>query len=339
VSGSLIGVAIAPLVLAALVHGQVHAQARGAVAGLSSNAWSSGRPPECAMEGNGAANVWERAKAPDLRHYCDLVASAASKLAGTAAMAQAALLAAKEADGVLPGRAAPLVLEGRALAALGNTADALAALEGGRARDASALDDPLALHAWGRVLARSGRYADALAAYRALLPRTAALASSDRAASAIEAGLVAMTAGPDAIDDAVAALREAAREAQDDAATVAVAALALALDRRGDPSEARALLADRVHGDPRVALEGARAKELLAVAPAETPALVALALEGADLSAAREGWTQYLASPASDGGPKGARPWEAHARAHLSSLPALGAPSVPGRSARPARPQ
>ncbi|HEX3771325.1 MAG TPA: hypothetical protein VHV30_10690 [Polyangiaceae bacterium] len=313
-SGSLIGVAIAPLVL-------VLAQARGggpALSSASSSAWSSGRPPECAVEASGGGNVWERAKAPDLRRYCDLVASAASKLAGTAAMAQAALAAAREADGVLPGRAAPLVLEGRALAAMGQTAEALAALEGGRARDASALDDPLALHAWGRVLARSGRYPEALAAYRALLPRTSALASRDRAASAIEAGLVAMVVGPDAVDDAVAALREGAKEAQDDAATVAVVCLALALDRRGDASEARALLADRVHGDPRPAFEGARAKDVLAVAPAEVPALIAFALESADASAAREGWTEYLA-PAGDSGAR-SRPWEAHARAHLAAL-------------------
>ena len=82
--------------------------------------WTNGRPPECATPMAGATvNVWERAKSPELRRYCDLVASAASKLAGTAAMAQAALAAAREAEGVLPGHAAPRVLEGRALAALG----------------------------------------------------------------------------------------------------------------------------------------------------------------------------------------------------------------------------
>ena len=265
--------------------------------------------------------MWERAKSPDLRRYCDLVASAASKLAGTAAMAQAAFAAAREADGVLPGRAAPLVLEGRALAALGKVDDALAALQGGRSRDPAALDDPLALHAWGRVLARTGHPADALGAYRALLPRTAALSSSDRAASAIEAGLVAMTVGPDAIDDAVAALREALGEAQDDAATVAVAALALALDRRGDVSEARALLSDRVRGDPRSAFEGARAKDLLVVAPNEEPALVAFALESTDAVGAREAWTQYLVGAgAGAGAGAGPRAWEAHARAHLAAL-------------------
>jgi tetratricopeptide (TPR) repeat protein len=286
-----------------------------ALAQAAGGGWSSGRPPECSFEGGSAANVWERAKSPDLRRYCDLVASAASKLAGTAAMAQAALVAAREADGVLPGRAAPRVLEGRALAALGQIDAALAALGDGRSRDAAALDDPLAMHAWARVLARTGHYADSLAAYRALLPRTTALSSAERAASAIEAGLVAMTVGPDGIDDATAALREALHDAQDDAASIATSALALALDRRGDASEARALLADRGHGDPRVAFASARAKELLAVAPGEEPALVAITLEGTDAAGARDGWTAYLAAAAA-----GAKPWAAHARAHLASL-------------------
>src|SRR5580698_7400899 len=117
--------------------------------------WTNGRPPECATPMGGATvNVWERAKSPELRRYCDLVASAASKLAGTAAMAQAALAAAREAEGVLPGHAAPRVLEGRALAALGQLQPALEALRAGKERDSAALDEPLALRAWARVLAR-----------------------------------------------------------------------------------------------------------------------------------------------------------------------------------------
>jgi tetratricopeptide (TPR) repeat protein len=287
--------------------------------------WTSGRPPECALEsGSGTANVWERAKSPELRRYCDLVASAASKLAGTAVMTEAALAAAREADTVLPGHAAPKVLEGRALAALGKVDEALAALREGKARDRWGLDDPLALLAWGRVLARSGRNAEALEAYRALLPRTATLSTAERASAAVEGGLVAMASGPSGLDDAVAALREALREGQDDALSVAVLALALALDRRGDAGAAKALLADRAHGDPRTALESARAKEILATAPAETAALWALALESSDVPGARDGWQQYLAAVA----PAASRPWEGHARAHLSALatPARGRP-------------
>src|SRR5579883_376338 len=222
-----------------------------AVAQVSAAAWSSGRPPECGEPGGRAANVWERAKSPELRRYCDLLASASSKLAGLGAMAQAALDAAREADRVLPGHAAPRALEGRALAALGKYPDALAALSDARSRDARALDDPPALLAWARALARTGRTPEAAEAYRALLPRATALPGGQRAAAEIEAGIVSMARGPDRLDEATAALREAIRDAQNDAQAVAVLALALALDRRGDAREARALLDERARGDPR----------------------------------------------------------------------------------------
>jgi hypothetical protein len=50
----------------------------------SGGAWSTGRPVECDLRGGSggvggrSGNVWERAKSPELRRYCDLVASAAS---------------------------------------------------------------------------------------------------------------------------------------------------------------------------------------------------------------------------------------------------------------------
>jgi tetratricopeptide (TPR) repeat protein len=278
---------------------------------------TTGRPPECSDPAGRAANVWERARSPELRRYCDLVASASSKLAGTSAMAESALASAREADGVLPGHAAPLVLSGRALAALGKLEEARKALGDARSRDAGALEDPLALLAWARVLARTGHPDDAAAAYRALLPRASALAASSRASASVEAGLVAMSRSTAGLDDAVAALREGAREAQDETQSVAVLALALALDRRGDTDESRALLTERAHGDPRQALGSARAKEVLAVAPAETNALVALDLGTTDVVGARDAWERYLGAV-----PSG--PWAAHARAHLAALGAAG---------------
>ena len=275
-------------------------------------AWGSGRPPECAEAFGRTANVWERAKSPELGHYCDLVASAASKLAGTAAMAEGALAAAHEADGVLPGHAAPKALEGRALAALGRTDDAFAALTAAKSLNAGALEDPPTLLAWARVLARTGHREGAAEAFRALLPRASALSGADRAAAATEAGLVALTLGPASLDAATAALREVLRDTQDDASPLVALALALALDRGGAADEARALLADRAPADPRAALATARAKELLAVAPTEGHALLAFALESSDPAAARTAWGEYLAaSPAS--------PWAAHARAHAAS--------------------
>jgi hypothetical protein len=134
-----------------------------------------------------------------------------------------------------------------------------------------------------------------------------------------------MAAGATGLDDAVAALREALRDGQDDALAVAVLALALALDRRGDGGEARAILADRAPGDPRVALATTRAKDLLAVAPNEAHALEALGLETTDVVGARQAWEQYIAGLAVTP----ARPWEAHARGHIAGL---GSRPVPRRS-------
>jgi len=276
-------------------------------------AWTTGRPAECGDPGGRAANVWERAKSPELRRYCDLVASASSKLAGTTAMAEAARDTAREADGVLPGHAAPRVLEGRALAALGKLDDALKALTDARSRDPAAFDDPLALLAWARVNARTAHPDAAAEAYRALLPRASAISAAERGSASVEAGLVAMERGAAGLDEAVAALREGLREAQDETQAVAVGALALALDRRGDVDESRALLAERVHGDPRTMLASARAKDVLAVAAGEANALAALELESSDAAGARDAWDRYLAAA-----PIG--PWAAHARAHLASL-------------------
>jgi tetratricopeptide (TPR) repeat protein len=281
--------------------------------GQSSSAWTGGRPPECAEPSGRTSNVWERAKAPELGRYCDLVASASSKLAGVAATAAAALGAAREAEALLPAKAAPFVLEGRALADLGRYDEAVAAFSEGSRRDARALDDPPALLAWARALARTGRHEEAADAYRSLLPRAGVLSTTTRVSAEIEAGLVAMQRGERGLDEAAAALREAVHEAQDEAQAVAALGLALALDRAGGSREARALLADRLHGDPRETLSTPRAKDLLAVVPAETHAMTALALEPSDGAGAREEWQRSI-----DDAPRG--PWTSYAREHLAAL-------------------
>jgi tetratricopeptide (TPR) repeat protein len=287
-------------------------------------AWSNARPPECGDPAGHALNVWERAKSPELRRYCDLVGSASSKLAGMVVMAESALEAAGAADKVLPLHAAPRVLEGRALAALGRYDEARAALADGKARDPRALDDPAALLAWGRALARTGDMRGAGEAYRALLPRSATLSGSERVSAEIEAALVAMARGDSGLDEAAAALREALREAQDETQRIAVLALALTLDRRGNADEAFALLLERGRGDPRDAIASSRAKALLAVAPAETHALAALALEPIDAAGARDQWQRAL-----DEAPTGV--WAAHTRAHLAALGAKRAAFGAGR--------
>jgi tetratricopeptide (TPR) repeat protein len=276
--------------------------------------WSSGRPAECADETGRVANVWERAKSPELRRYCNLVAGGSSKLAGSTVAAAAALDAAREAEGVLPGRGASRALEGRALLALGKVDEALAALRDASARDGKVLGDPLVLVAWARVLARTNHRQEAADAYRALLPRASAFSKADRAAMTLEAGLVTMTRGAAGLDDAIAALRESLRESSEDGIRdIAALALALALDRGGQVDESHALLLERSHGDPRRVVALNASKDVLAVDPGETPALVALALEMNDAAGARDAWEAYLGGAASG-------PWSAHAHGHLAAL-------------------
>jgi hypothetical protein len=107
------------------------------------------------------------------------------------------------------------------------------------------------------------------------------------------------------------------REAQDEPRAVAVLALALVLERRGDADESRALLAERAQGDPRRLVSTPRAKELLSVAQAERSAITALALEPTDAAGAHDAWQEYLAAS-----PQG--PWGASARAHLAALAGKG---------------
>jgi tetratricopeptide (TPR) repeat protein len=295
----------------------------------ASGAWAAARPAECAsLDGGRASNLWERAKAPELRRYCDLLARGAARLAtapgpeapsaaaASQAVARQVLSIADEADQTMPGKAGPGVLRGRALAKIGKWDDALQALRQAKSRDDRALDDPQSLLAWGRALARTGNTKEAQDAYRALLPRGSVLAAAERGAASIEAGLLAMEGGSAGLDEAIAILRQARRDAQDAAQTLAVMALALALDRAGEADEARAALAERVHADPRPALQDARVKEILATAgaQAEGRAAAALALETIDARAARDEWRAYGAAAA---GSK----WLEHAKRHENAAP------------------
>lgn len=301
------------------------ASARGAV--------GAARPSECGVTGKGrAANAWERAKEPNLRRYCDLVASGTAKLVGSGPLplVEEVPRIADEADTLLPGRAAPRVLKGRALLRLGRPADALAALASAAQRDERALDDPVALLAWARANARTGRLAEAAKAYRAALPRTSALSAQDRVAASFEAGMAVMAEGPAAIDDAVAMLRQARRGAEDAMHVASVAALALALDRAGQRDESRAVLAERIRTDVQPLLADPRVVASLADAGAadEDAALVAIALEPVDAARAKDAWRKYLE------GAGGKGPWADHAREHAGRAAPTKPPERPRGGAR-----
>ncbi len=296
----------------------------------SHGAFGTARPAECgALRGFG----WERAKEPNLRPYCDKLASATTKLVGpgTSVLLKEVPQIADEADKLLPGRASPSVLKGRAFLLLGRPEDALAALREAKKRDERALDDPVALLAWARANARTGNLAEAAQAYRAALPRTSALTAMERSAAAFEAGMTVMAQGPAAIDDAVAMLRQSRRDAQEAMLGASVVALALALDRAGQHDEAKAVLAElgrpltktvnrAVFDDPRVteALRDAGSAN-------EAFALAALAAEGEDAPFARDTWRKYQE------GPSGKGPWAEHAREHAGS--GTNKPAAPRRGA------
>jgi tetratricopeptide (TPR) repeat protein len=273
------------------------------------------RPQECgALDGGRAANVWERAKAPELRAYCDLLASGASKLAGVQGSPREVLQIADEADKKMPGKLAPSVLRGRAFERLRRYDDAFATLSGVRAKDPSALEDASALLAFARSAVRTAHPKEAEEAYHALLPRAVALPAADRSAAYVEAAFVLMSKGPSGIDEAVAIFRQARKEAQDAAQTVAWLGLALALDRAGNREEARAVLAERGKIDARSALQDAKTRDLIAQPFAlETEAMVALSVERTDVAQAHEAWKRYI-----EGGLQSA--WLEHAKSSDASL-------------------
>lgn len=278
----------------------------------SSGGFGGARPAECGESGVKVANPWERAKEPQLRRYCDLIARGTSRLVGTGSGAGDVLGIADEADKLLPGRAAPSVLRGRAYLKLDKPQEALAALVEAKKRDDRALDDPVALLAWARANARTRHVDEAAQAYRAALPRTSALSTQERAGASFEAGLVVMEQGAKGIDDAAAMFRQARRDAQDAMQVAATVALALSLDRAGEKDEAKAVLAERARTDVKALLTDPRVTEALVNAGVrhEQDALLALALEGVDAAASHESWRKYLA------GAGGKGPWAEHARSH-----------------------
>lgn len=276
---------------------------------------------ECGVEGRERANVWERAKHPELRRYCDLLASGAAKLASGGAMAREVVGIAEEADKVLAGRAAPMVLRGRALTRLGRFGEAYDAFTEAKKRDVNAVEDPVALLSYARSAARSNHADDGRIAFRALLPRATALPASERGLVYLEAGLLSMARGAAGLDDAIVALRQARREAQDYAGSLSTLALALALDRAGNKDEARAVLDERARNDAKGVTNDNRARDALGPLSAEADAMAGYGLEGTDALLAKAAWTRYV-----DGAPGG--PWAEHAKAHLGTV-AGAKPSKP----------
>jgi tetratricopeptide (TPR) repeat protein len=309
--------------------------------GLVAAAAATGRPPECSAGSRRAfargPTLWERARNPSLQRYCDLLALGQAQLSSKP---QAAHDAARLADQVLPGHAAPAVLLGRAALALGSPEDAARAFAEARSIDPRSVEDPSTLHDLARALARTGKRDEALAVYRALVPRIDLLGTTDRRVSVLlEAAHASMAAAASALaasagdpgaggdkprarlDETIAYLREARQRPQTQLAGDVVLSLVLTLDRSGDKAQADAALGDATGSSPHPG-----ALEYLAVAE-DKLALEALALERSEPATAIRRWEAYLA------GSGGKGPWTAAARARLDALrPRSG--GAPARKAR-----
>lgn len=281
--------------------------------GLLAAAAASGRPPECAPVARRAGrgpSVWAEARAPELTHYCDLLAHAEVALANDPSGAKRM---ASEADALWPGHASPSVILGRAALALGDASEAMRAFDRAASIDARSLEDPVTMHAHALALRDLGRRDQALAVFRALVPRVDLLAPSSRRVEVLlEAALLAMAdeARPPAAraDEAIAYLREARQRPGSPLAGDVLVALALALDRAGDRVQADATLADVRRGSARPL--GAR----YLAAPEDGLALAALAAERFDAGAAAKQWEAFL------GGHGGRGAWAAEAKARLERL-------------------
>jgi len=312
----------------------------GQSASLTAAAASSGRPPEC-MAGSRRAlargpSVWELARVPNLRRYCDLMARAQTELT---AQPEAARQAAMEADKALPGRPAPAVVLARAELALGKLDAAARSFETARALDPRSVEDPSTMHDLARVLARTGKRDEALAVYRALVPRVDLLGTGERRVSVLlEAAHISMaaegagTATPPAdigkkiqrskLDEAVAYLREARQRPATQLSGDVLLSLVLVLDRKGDHEQADAALTEAQRTSARTRTG---TLDYLA-APEDAAALAAFTAEETDRAAAQKAWEAYLA------GAGGKGPWAAAARARLDLLKkGGGAPPKKGK--------
>ncbi|WP_437905980.1 hypothetical protein WME95_48490 [Sorangium sp. So ce327] len=314
---------LGPLLLTALLVLPLAAHA-GQAGDLVAAAAAAGRPPECAARSGRAIargpTVWERARAPELPRYCDLLARGQAQLGGDA---EAARASARLADQLLPGHAAPQVLLARAALALGSPEDAARAFERARSVDPRSVEDPQTMHDLARSLARTGKRGEAIAIYRALVPRIDLLGTADqRALVLLEAAHLSMaTAGAASVadasarppggahrdahgeaaarrdlDEAIAYLREARLRAQTQLARDVTLSLALALDRSGDKAQADAALEGEA-----TPLEAARPRGEGARGRAENQSAGAAARERTadDLAsaAARLRTVDYLAVP------------------------------------------
>lgn len=287
-------------------------------ADLSAARAASPRPSECSPDGvgRGSWTHWERARRPRLARYCDALALGYAELGRTP---DQALATAKRAQSLAPGRAAPVVLEARALVGAGRAREAFAVFARARAVDKRGLADPAALHDLAVAAVASGEQAEAVAAYRALVPRAGMLADARvRQRVYLEAAMAVMRQDTKALDEALGYLGEARRlRGLPGLSDVVLGATALTLDRQGRHDEARGVAAE-ARGPLAVAglaTATVSAGAALVTLPDGELAAIAAMLTGRDHpDLAKKLWRAFSGSAGGAGSP-----WHAHAKQRAES--------------------
>lgn len=287
--------------LATLVVSTAAGAAEGSGPGvtLETIAQVSGRPPECRRGVGEGADRWARARLPGLGRYCDELLHATTLLAGSP---EAALRAARDAGAALPGRAASVVLEARALLRLGSKDQAWATFERARRLDSRSLEATPSLADYARTALFTGHNDEAARAYRDLALRVPLLESGvARVSALVSAAALVSALGPQHLPEAVSYLNEARRQSSEPGlAEVVAAALALALERQARLVEAQSVAAEGsgpwlvalLSGEPDATRTG---RVLLPDLPAgEIDAMVAVLASSRDPELARERWTAFL---------------------------------------------
>jgi len=304
---------------------------------LTTLAQASLRPPACREhQGSAGSNLWPRTAGGTARSYCDLLARAQARLEQTP---DRAFELAEQARPGLPGQAAPLVVQARALVRKGEWARADRLFAQALAAKDPPFGDPAALRELALTTAIAGRRAEAIALYRKLIPRADYRRDpSFRRVVVLEAASLLGASGPDGAREAEAYLSEARRgERSPGLDDLTSAFLALELERRGDAEQAR-VVARELPGPwglerflsqadqqrlERVVLptEGAPAVPIAPVFRARSPlfldgelhAVLAVAAGERDPRAMKSHLEAYLDGPGASG------PWAAWARAKLGS--------------------
>lgn len=263
---------------------------------------ASVRPAECGGSTTATAGRWARAREPRLGRYCD---SLARGYALVGSLPKDALALARQAEEALPGHVPALVLEARALVALGDYAGAWSRFERVLASGVQ-VDAPSILHAMAVSAVRTHHTDAGMTAYRALVSRVELVDdTTEQVRILIEAALLAMSEGKDHVAEAVGYLSEARRRPRvPGLSEYLMAALSMALDRQGLADEANAAAAEAT-GPWHLESDRERmstAQGLPEIPAGEIDAMIAILAEHHDRELAVERWQSYLDADAGKSG-------------------------------------